>query len=357
MKVISPARHLHEVFYALGVLSRIPGGPHHVYFPLSEPAARDDFGSVQAISSRMPWIRTVQRGLPPLLQYGLDLRPYARGQDNRSMLSKMSYYCGFYDTQPWFSKMEATGNHVVLARTLLQQNSLFPWEPLLTTLHKWFPLHFVGTLEEFEAFGGIIPAGIHVSHVTPDWGSAALDACLSASLVVSNHSPAQAVAEGAHIPCIAEVSLSNPDNVYLRPGSFPGFSPRVVIPTEVPHIGGWSIQSSTDGLLNTSYTSWSPPPRGWKVDCPGRAPRFFDHIEDACFHLCRHSFDLNLSDRETARRIILRDNLTFFPEWGEKALTERMFRKPVLALKSASRKVHMRKFLPSISSYLPDLCD
>ena len=100
MKVVSPASRLHEAFYALGTLAHIPGGPHHVYFPLRETAARDQFDDIVDLSSRMDWIRSVNRGLPPLMQYGLDLRPYASKQDGRSMLAKMQYFCGIYKFTP-----------------------------------------------------------------------------------------------------------------------------------------------------------------------------------------------------------------------------------------------------------------
>jgi hypothetical protein len=357
MKVISPARSLHEAFYAMGVLAHIPGGPHHIYFPSREPAARDHFDDIVALSSRMSWIRSVQRGLPPLQQYGLDLRPYSFKQEGRAMLTKMRYYCGIYEPKPWFERISSTRGHVVLSRTTVQQNPLFPWGALLAALHRQ-QLIFVGSSEEYAAFQPVIPDGVTITHMQAnDWGGATLDTCLSASLYIGNHSPALAVVEGAHVPAITEVSLSNPDNIYLRPGSCPCFTNYAAAPDEAPVIGGGAVQSRAEGLLAAIYADWPNPPNGWKVDVSDRASRYFDTLEDACFYMCRHSPDLNLMNREYARKLILEENLKAFPEWADEAVAHRLFKKPALALRTAARKVKLRRYLPPVSSYLSDLCD
>lgn len=356
MKVIAPASRLHEAFYALGLLRRIPGGPHHVYFPLREPAARDHFNSLGALAARMPWIRDVYRGLPPLMQFGLDLRPYQKKQSHRSMLAKMSYYCGLYDLQPWFDRMEATGQHVVVSRTLTQQNPLFPWGALLAALRR-FPILFVGEPAEYEAFLPLVPEGVEVEHKPLDWGGSTLDACLSATLYVGNHSPALAIVEGAHVPAITEVSLSNPDNIYLREESRPCFSNRADFPPSVPVLGGYGVESRVEGMLSALYADWPTPPDGWRVTAPGRAPRYFPTLDDACFHLCRYTPDLTMMNREYARRRVLEENFDRSPEWADEAIARRLFKKPTLALRAAARKIKLRKFLPSLSSYLSDLCD
>ncbi len=356
MKVIAPARRLHEAFYALGVLAHIPGGPHHVYFPTREPAARDHFDDIKGISERMPWIRTVNRGLPALMQYGLDLRPYAVKQHGRSMLAQMSYYCGLYDFKPWFERMAATGTHIVISRTLTQQNPLFPWADLLKTLRRE-TLFFIGTEEEYEAFQPVIPEGVVVDYRPLDWGGSSLDTCLSASLYIGNHSPALAVVEGAHVPAITEVSMSNPDNIYLRRESRPSFSNRVDFPPSFPGLGGSSIETPVEGVLSAIYTDWPHPPNGWAVSLPGREIRYFDTLDDACFYRCRYSPDLTMLNREYARRAVLEENFRSCPEWAVDAVAYRLFRKPSLALRLAARKVKLRKFLPHISNYLSDLCD
>lgn len=356
MRAILPAKQLHEAFYALGILKHIPGGPHHAYFPPIEPASRDHFDQIEDLVSRMPWIRTVQRGFPTLMQFGLDLRPYMHGQDNRSMLAKMRYYCGQYDAKPWFDRMQAARPHVVLARGLRQQNPFFPWGPLLSMLRK-LPLRFVGTDEEFAAFQPCIPEGVSVEPVTLDWSEEALDVCLSAALFVGSHTLAQAVCEGAEVPSIAEVSLGNPDNVFVRPGSYPCFSQRAEIPMEVPFYGGAGVQAPISGVLSEVYTDWPLPPEGWKVQIPGRGTRYFEHLDEACFHLCRKSEDIGTMQRQYARALILRAHLEEYPEWAEKALAARLFRKPALALQAASRKISLREYLPPVSSYLSDLCD
>lgn len=356
MKIVAPAKRLHEAFYALGTLAHIPGHPHHVYFPLSEPAARDYFAEIAAVASRMPWIRSVNRGLPPLMQYGLDLRPYHHKQDGRSMLAKMSYYCGLYSFKPWFERMEATGKHVVIARTLVQHNQLFPWEGLLTALKK-HPIFFMGTVEEYEAFQPRIPEGVSVEHRVPDWGGSGLDVCLSAMIYIGNHSPALAVIEGAHIPAITEVSLSDPDNIYIRPGSSPCFTNRATFPDGVPGFSGSEVQSSIEDLLVASYADWLPPPKGWRVDRQEKAPRYFDNLDDAAFYLCKYTEDLTMTHRGHARRLVLEENLRHYPEWADEATAHRLFRKPTLALRAASRKIKLRKFLPDINSYLSDSCD
>lgn len=356
MKIVAPAKRLHEAFYAMGITAHIPGGPHHIYFPFKEPAARDYFKEISDLSTRMPWIRSVNRGLPPLMQYGLDLRPYPGKQEGRSMLAKMMYYCGLYEFDPWFDRMEATGQHVVISRTLSQQNTLFPWEELLTKL-KRYPLIFVGTAEEYEAFKPRIPAEVSVEHREPKWGGSGLDLCLSAMLYIGNHSPALAIVEGAHVPAITEVSLSNPDNVYTRPGSSPCFTHRAVFPDGVPDLAGSDVQASVRDLLLASYADWMPPPKGWRVDCEGRAPRYFESIDEAAFYLCKYTKDLRMTHRQYARRLVLEQNLRHYPEWADEAVAHRLFRKPTLALRAASRKIKLRKFLPHISSYLSDLCD
>lgn len=357
MKVVAPARRLHEAFYAMGLLAQIPGGPHHLYFPLREPAARDHFDDIVALSSRMSWIRSVHRGLPPLQQYGLDLRPYAVKQEGRAMLTKMRYYCGLYDSKPWFERLTATGHHVVLSRTLTQQNLLFPWSTLLAALHR-HRLIFIGSPEEHAAFQPLIPEGVKVGHMLPDdWGGSTLDTCLSASLYIGNHSPTLAVVEGAHVPAITEVSLSNPDNIYLREDSCPCFTNRAEFPASFPVLGGEAVQTPVEGLLAAIYTDWPPPPKGWRVDVTGRAPRYFDTLDDACFYRCRYSPDLTMLNREYARRAVLEANMKLHPEWADEAIAHRLFKKPSLALRAAARKIKLRKFLPPISSYLSDLCD
>ena len=357
MKVIAPARRLHEAFYAMGLLAHIPGGPHHLYFPLREPAARDHFDDIVALSSRMSWIRSVHRGLPPLQQYGLDLRPYSFKQEGRAMLTKMRYYCGLYDSKPWFERLAATGHHVVLSRTLSQQNPLFPWSTLLAALHRHH-LIFIGSPEEHTAFQPLIPEGVKVDHMLPDdWGGSTLDTCLSACLYIGNHSPTLAIVEGAHVPAITEVSLSNPDNIYLRPDSCPCFTNRADFPASFPVLGGGSVQTPAEGLLAAIYTDWPPPPNGWRVDVDGRAPRYFDTLDDACFYRCRYSPDLTMMNREYARRAVLESNFRLYPEWADEAVAHRLFKKPSLALRVAARKIKLRTFLPPISSYLSDLCD
>jgi len=356
MKVLAPAKRLHEAFYAMGVLASIPGGPHHVYFPTREPAARDYFDDLKAIASRMPWIRTVNRGLPALMQYGLDLRPYAAKQHGRSMLSQMRFYCGVYDDKPWFERLEATGKHVVVSRTLTQQNPLFPWTDLLWAL-RHHSLLFIGSGEEYEALKPLIPEGVSVDRRPIDWGGATLDACLSAALYVGNQSPALAVVEGAHIPTITEVSLSNPDNIYIRPESRPSFNNRVEFPPSFPVLGGSCIESPAEGIISAIYTDWPAPPDGWIVSVEGRDIRRFDTLDDACFYRCRHSPDLTMHHREYARRIVLEENLRTQPEWAEEAVAYRLFKKPSLALRQAARKVRLRTFLPDISNYLSELCD
>jgi hypothetical protein len=356
MKVIAPASRLHEAFYAMGLMSRIPGGPHHIYFPLREPAARDHFTSLQALASRMPWIRSVSRGLPPLMQFGLDLRPYQKKQDGRSMLAKMSYYCGLYELQPWFERMSSTAPHVVVSRTLVQQNPLFPWGAILSAL-RGFPILFVGAPDEHEAFLPLIPEGVVVEYRPLDWGGATLDACLSASLYVGNHSPALAIVEGAHVPAITEVSLSNPDNIYLRQESKPSFSNRADFPPSVPTLGGYGVEAPITGMMSAIYTDWPPPPGGWRTTPPGRGTRRFNTLDDACFHLCRYTPDLTMMNREYARRRVLEENFENSPEWADEAIAHRLFKKPTLALRATARKIKLRKFLPSLSSYLSDLCD
>jgi len=357
MKVVSPASRLHEAFYAMGILAHIPGGPHHVYFPLREPAARDYFDSIKAISGRMPWIRSVQRGLPPLQQYGLDLRPYSSKQEGRAMLTKMSYYCGLYAAKPWFERLAATGTHVVLSRSLLQQNPLFPWGALMASLHR-HSLIFIGSSEEHTAFQPLIPEGVTVDHRLPDdWGGSTLNTCLSACLCIGNHNPVMAVAEGARVPTIAEVSLSNPDNIYVRPESNACFTNWAEIPSSFPIIGGSAVQAQAEGILDAVYANWPTPPGGWRVTVSGRATRRFDTIDDACFYYCKYAPDLTMSNREYARRFILEENFRSFPEWADEAIARRLFRKPSLALRAAARKIKLRKFLPPISSYLSDLCD
>lgn len=357
MKVIAPSRSLHEAFYAMGLLAHIPGGPHHLYFPMREPAARDHFDDIVALSSRMSWIRGVYRGLPPLMQYGLDLRPYSFKQEGRAMLTKMRYYCGLYDAKPWFERMPSTLDHIVLSRSLRQQNSLFPWGTLLSTLQQ-VRLIFIGSHEEHAAFQPLIPEGVKVDHMLPDdWGGSTLDTCLSACLYIGNHSPTLAIVEGAHVPAITEVSLSNPDNIYLRPDSCPCFTNRADFPASFPGFGGEFIRTPVEGLLSAVYADWPPPPKGWMVDVEGRAPRYFDTLDDACFYRCRHSPDLTMFNREYARRLVLEENFRHFPDWASEAIAYRLFKKPSLALRAATRKLKLRKFLPPISSYLSDLCD
>lgn len=356
MKVILPASQLHEAFYAMGLLHSIPGGPHHIYFPLNESAARDKFDDIVDLASRMSWVRTVQRGLPPLNQYGLDLRPYPQKQTNRAMLTKMRYFCGIYESKPWFERMESKGAHVVLSRSLRQHNPLFPWHELLTELHP-FGLKFVGSDEEFEAFKLFIPPRVRVDKLTLDWSEEALDACLSAVLYVGNHTPAQAITEGAHIPSIIEVSLSDPDNIYLRDGVYPGFSHRVDIPESVPFVGGITVQKSVNDFFINTDMNWSPPRKGWRVDVIDRSPRYFADINEAAYYRCRRDPDYVLSDLAYARHTILCDNLVSYPEWAEEALAERLFRKPALALRAATRKLKLRNFIPPISNYVSSLCD
>jgi hypothetical protein len=356
MKVVAPAKRLHEAFYAMGILAHIPGGPHHVYFPMGETAARDNFKDIQAISSRMDWIRSVNRGLPPLLQYGLDLRPYQRKQTGRSMLSQMRYYCGFYDDKPWFNRMASTGEHIVVSRTLTQQNPLFPWRAILAVAHR-HSIYFVGTDEEYDAFKPLIHEGVSITHMLPDWGGAALDACLSATLYIGNHSPALAVVEGAHVPSLVEVGLSNPDNIYLRDGSSPCFSNKAVFPEGAGRLSGGEVFSPVDDLLMATYADWPHPPKGWMVDRPGRAPRYFKDLDEACFYRCKYSPELDMLSKGHARLLILADTLRHYPEWADEAIAHRLFKKPTLALRAASRKIKLRRFLPPISNYSADLCD
>lgn len=356
MKVIFPARRLHEVFYAMGMLAHLPGGPHHVYFPPTDPLAKSHFDEIEDFSSRLDWVRSVQASYPPLLQYALDLRPYARTQDGRSMLAKISYYCGVYEFKPWFERMQASSPHIVLARTTSQHNSLFPWKSLISAVAD-LPLRFIGTEAEFAAFQPCIPDGVSIAHHLPDWGGTALDLCLSASLIITNHSPVQAIAEGAHIPCISEVSISDPDNIYLRPGSSPCFSTRAVVPAEVPVVGGRVVQDEVGGILTTAYLELPTPPGGWKVSAPDRKPRSFEHLDEACFYLCRRSPDLKMGERDYARRMIIRENLDRDPEWGQKAIASRLYKKPLLALQCASRNLHLQEYLPPVESYHQDLCD
>ena len=272
------------------------------------------------------------------------------------MLAKMQYYCGLYELKPWFDRMKSTGKHIVISRTLVQQNMLYPWEELLTKLSK-HTMIFVGSTEEYEAFKPRIPAGVSVEHIAPDWNGLGLDLCLSAMLYLGNHSPALAVIEGAHVPAITEVSLSNPDNVYIRPGSSPCFTHRAVFPQGVPELADSDVQASIEGLLLASYADWLPPPKGWRVDCAGRSPRYFDSIDEAAFYLCKYTEDLRMTHREYARRLVLEENLQHCPEWADKAVAHRLFRKPTLALQAASRKLNLRRYLPDINNYLSDLCD
>lgn len=356
MKVIAPAKRLHEAFYAMGVLAHLPGGPHHVYFSYREPAARDYYSDIQALASRMPWIRSVNRGLPPLMQFGLDLRPYPFKQDGRSMLAKMRYYCGLYEFTPWFERMTSVSEHIVVSRTLTQHNSLFPWGALLSVA-RHSPIFFVGTPEEYAAFSPLIPSSVTVKYPETDWGGSTLDLCLSASLFIGNQSPALAIVEGAHVPAVTEVSLSNPDNIYIRQGSSPCFSNRAIFPEEVPGLGGAEVQSSVEDVIIESYADWNPPPGGWRVECPGKATRYFDDLDSATFHKCKYSPELHMFCRDNAKRMILADNFQFYPEWAEDAIARRMFRKPTLALKLATRKICIRRFIPPVSNYLPALCD
>lgn len=335
----------------MGAAAQLPGAPHAVFFPASEPVVRDCFESVTSMARAMPWILGVEPRLPPDLQYDLDLRDYFRGQEGHSIMAKFYNFCGVYEVPPpVFSREESPDAPILIMRTLIQRNTLFPWREVLQLLGS-HPLIFIGSPDEYHSFRQFIPEKANLSwDMSPDWGGEILRSVTKSPLCITNSSPLQILAELCHCPTIAEVSLSHPDNIYLRPGAWSSYSGKVVFPSSVPVVGGVKIQGNDTERLSDNYMKWEPPPQGWVVRRADGSTfrREKDFLEWAALLQCQ-ALGLPTHHQAEAALQVLRATAETCPDWAAEVVGRRLYMKTVLALKCASRKIRLEEYISTKS--------